>query len=328
MTDVPEHLLQRSRERRAALGLGGGDSGGDAPAPPSGEAPAAAAPAEQAPAKAAPAAAPAAAAPPPPPPPPPPYVTAAETRPKLPVWAVPVLAFLPVWGIIYGFGLTEPAEELDPVLARGQEVYSVCAGCHGAAGQGGSGRPLVDVELTFPDWRDHAAWVREGSELVGAGNPYGDPDRPGGQQISQDGWPPMPGFPNLSDEDLIAVVRYEREVLGGEEEPELAEEGAMEEALRSDVAAGGTHTPGSGGGGGGAGQDPEGEGGDSPVARAEAEGGETMEGSEEADTQAGNDDGGNDTGTRTEGGGSTGGDSGSTGEGGSSGDGGPASGGR
>ena len=33
MTEVPEHLLQRSRERRAALGLGGGEAGEAAPAP-------------------------------------------------------------------------------------------------------------------------------------------------------------------------------------------------------------------------------------------------------------------------------------------------------
>jgi mono/diheme cytochrome c family protein len=264
VTDVPEHLLQRSRERRAALGLGGGDAGGAAPTPPAGDAPAAEAPAAKAPAKAAPAAAPVAAAPPPPPPPPPPYVTAAQSRPKIPVWAVPVLAFLPIWGILYGFGLTEPAEPLEPQLALGQQVYTQCAGCHGAQGQGGTGRPLVDVELTFPDWRDHAAWTRQGSDAVGAGNPYGDPDRPGGQHISQQGWPPMPAFPNLTDEEIIAVVRYEREVLGGEEEPELAEADAQETALaEADF--------------------------DAPIGQARAQGGEAMADDAAAGTAAGQD---------------------------------------
>jgi hypothetical protein len=53
MTEIPEHLLKRSQERRKALGLGGGDEGGDAApaedAAPEAEAPAAeetAAPAE------------------------------------------------------------------------------------------------------------------------------------------------------------------------------------------------------------------------------------------------------------------------------------------
>jgi hypothetical protein len=45
MTEIPEHLLKRSQERRKALGLGGGDDGGDAApaedATPEAEAPAA-----------------------------------------------------------------------------------------------------------------------------------------------------------------------------------------------------------------------------------------------------------------------------------------------
>ena len=45
MTEIPEHLLKRSQERRKALGLGGGDDGGDAApaedAAPEAEAPAA-----------------------------------------------------------------------------------------------------------------------------------------------------------------------------------------------------------------------------------------------------------------------------------------------
>jgi len=66
MAEVPEHLLERSRERRRALGLPvpGEEGGGGAAAPPADEAPAAEAPAAEAPAAEAPAAeAPAAEAP-------------------------------------------------------------------------------------------------------------------------------------------------------------------------------------------------------------------------------------------------------------------------
>lgn len=223
MTEIPEHLLARSRERRAALGLGGGDQGGaDAGAPSQASQEADAAPAK-APAPKAPAAPPAPPAPPPPPPPPPPYVTAAQGRPNIPRWAVPVLAMLPIWAVVYAGVLDVPEQAItDPVLAQGEEIYSSCAGCHGSGGEGGTGPALNggEVLLTFPDPQQHIAWVTEGSP--GGGTPYGSPDRPGGQQISQGG---MPGFgEQLSEEEIIAVVRYEREVLSGEEGSALAGE--------------------------------------------------------------------------------------------------------
>ena len=229
MTEIPEHLLARSRERRAALGLGGGDEGGaDAAASSQATQDAEAAPAK-APAPKAPAAPPAPPAPPPPPPPPPPYVTAAQSRPNVPRWAVPVLAMLPIWAVVYAGVLDVPEQAItDPVLAQGEEIYSSCAGCHGTTGEGGTGPALSggEVLLTFPDPQQHIAWVTEGSP--GGGTPYGSPDRPGGQQISQGG---MPAFgEQLSEEEIIAVVRYEREVLSGEEGSALAGEEGGESA--------------------------------------------------------------------------------------------------
>ncbi len=236
MTEVPEHLLRRSRERRAALGLGGGEGGppageGEAPAAPEGASAAAPARAEATPAAAAPAPAPAV---PEPPKPPPPYVAAALARPKVPKWAIPVLAALPLWALVYAGSLYVPsAASADPVLSEGEEIYSVqCSGCHGGTGGGGQGRPLSngDVLLTFPDPQDHIDWVREGTALVGEGNPYGDPDRPGGQHIGgETTGGPMPGFGEaLNEEQIIAVVRYEREILSGETESVLAEGGEGE----------------------------------------------------------------------------------------------------
>ena len=255
MTEVPEHLLQRSRERRAALGLGGGD----APAAPTSEASAApASTGEAAPAPVAAAPAPVVpAGPPPPPPPPPPYVAAALARPKVPAWAVPVLALLPVWAIVYAGALVVPEKGItDPVLLEGQGVYaSSCASCHGADGGGGVGRPLSagEVLLTFPDPAQHIAWVQNGSPA--AGTPYGNPDRPGGQHISSDtSGGPMPPFADLlTEEEILAVVRYEREILGGEAESALAasEPGAPAgEAPAEEAHSAGGDTPAEGGGGG------------------------------------------------------------------------------
>jgi mono/diheme cytochrome c family protein len=232
VTEVPEHLLRRSRERRAALGLGGGEGG-----PPPSEGESAAAPegtSAAAPVRAEDAAAPAAMAPaaPPaplePPKPPPPYVAAAMARPKVPKWAIPVLAALPLWALVYAGSLYVPSKaDTDPVLKEGESIYAVqCSGCHSGDGSGGQGRPLSNGEvlLTFPDPADHIAWVEGGSESVGAGNPYGDPNRPGGQHIAEEtAGGPMPAFGDvLSEDEIVAVVRYEREVLSGETESALA----------------------------------------------------------------------------------------------------------
>jgi mono/diheme cytochrome c family protein len=233
VTEIPEHLLRRSRERREALGLA--KPGEAAPPAPASEAgavePAAAVPAapETAPA-------PAPAAPPPPPPPPkpdPPYVQAAKRRRRIPIWAMPVLVALPVWGFIYATTLETPTNPNDP-LTVGQEVYGQCAPCHGATGGGGVGPALTDGDtvLTFPDFRDHLIWVRDGTAAARPDRTYGDPNREGGAHTLDDFSGTMPAFGSLSEEDLIAVVRYEREVLSGvdpADEPDLvaASEGDM-----------------------------------------------------------------------------------------------------
>ena len=219
MTEVPEHLLRRSRERREALGLAGGPSSApsETAAPAESAESTAAAPAGAAPqAAAAPAVPQAAAAPavveeaattn---------YVAPEATRSRIPVWVMPVLVALPLWGVLYvgAFGDRTTKPVLDP-LTLGQQVYagSGCSACHGGQGQGGVGPPLANGESakTFPDEADHAAWVKTGSQPF-AGRPYGDPDREGGQRGPASGG--MPGFPNLSEAEVQAVVKFEREKL-------------------------------------------------------------------------------------------------------------------
>ncbi len=209
MTEVPEHLLQRSRERRAALGLSTGDEGGEAkPAAPAKAEAAEEQPAAATPAPAAPAAPP---APAPEPEPVPAVVVAAQSRPRIPVWALSVLAVLPLWAIVYVGVLTEH-EETVGVLALGEELFVAnCAACHGATGGGGVAPALADPQLleTFPDFDEQLTFVAEGSV---AGEPYG--------AAGDVGTGAMPGFGGqLSEEELRAVVIYER-FLAGEEPPE------------------------------------------------------------------------------------------------------------
>lgn len=205
MTEIPEHLLKRSKERRSAIG-------GDAPAPDAGATsasqPAADAPAATTPAvPAATAATPAPAAPAPPPAPVRPEVAAAQRRRKIPFWALPVLAGLPLWAYIYQATLEPPpAGESDP-LTLGGEVYSSCQACHGASGGGVSGPALTGVLETFPDYRDHLMWVKLGDEAFPG--TYGANAKPNTAGV-------MPGFGGtLSEQELAEVVLFERVEFGG-----------------------------------------------------------------------------------------------------------------
>lgn len=242
MTEIPEHLLKRSRDRRSALGLGGGegDVGGDAAATPAAPAatpataaaPAAATPAAPAGRKAA--AAPAAA---PPPKPDSPVVAAAKRRAKIPFWAMAGLSLLPIWIFMYVRAVTEPPEAAAGPLGIGAEVYTGnCATCHAAGGAGGSGRQLNEGEviLTFPRIEDHIRFVWFGTEeyeAAGITN-YGNPDRPGpgGAHLTRSfTGAAMPGWSSLGGEEVLSVVCDERFGFDGgldpaSEDPAIAHE--------------------------------------------------------------------------------------------------------
>jgi len=220
LTEIPEHLLKRSRERRAALGLGGDAPPAEAPAPGGSEP--SSAPAEAAPVPAAAAATPAPVeeAKPEPPKPVPAYIQAAQQRRRVPVWAMPVLAALPLWAYVYVSTLSPAPVENDP-LTLGEAVYTSagCSGCHGASGAGSASVPgFVDGQVTevWKDYRDQMAWVRLGEDGF-PGSTYGDN---GQQKVGAT----MPAHPGLSDEELAQVVLYERRALGGEEAPDPAED--------------------------------------------------------------------------------------------------------
>jgi mono/diheme cytochrome c family protein len=214
VTEIPEHLLRRSRERREALGLGGGGGGGEgasAPAPvpetAAVDAPAAAATPAVAEEAGAPALLEEEA---------PTYLAPARpARHKVPLWVMPVLIGLPLWAALYpgAFSSHQKKVVLTP-LQDGANVYrSACSSCHGASGEGGVGPKLSGGEaaLTFPNPQDHIAWVQTGSQTK-QGQKYGDPNRKGGQHVATKG--DMPAFAgSLTSQQINDVVQYERTTL-------------------------------------------------------------------------------------------------------------------
>ncbi|MAT06131.1 MAG: hypothetical protein CL424_13915 [Acidimicrobiaceae bacterium] len=224
MTEIPEHLLKRSRDRRAALGLGGDDAGNggdDAAAKPAADKPATTAGSAPAPAAstapAGRAAAPAPAAPPPPKPDTP-VVAAYKQRRRVPFWAMAALGVLPVWAFLYARALTEQPEEVAGPIGIGAEVYASCQSCH-PGGNEGVGYAFAGGEVleTFPHIEDQIRYVYFGTEQynIAGVEIYGNPDREGGPHITG-ARNVMPGFGGeLTDEEILSVVCHERFTLGG-----------------------------------------------------------------------------------------------------------------
>jgi mono/diheme cytochrome c family protein len=216
VTEIPEHLLKRSKDRKNELS-GGGESS---------DAPASSTPATTASAAPAPAAKSAAPAPKPKKVDPP-YVVAAKTRRKIPFWAMAGLSSLPIWAFMYFIALKPAEEVVAGPISTGIEYYSGCAGCHGANGAGGAGRPLYQGESlkTFPHIEDMLNFVYNGSsKYVAAGlDVYGDPNREGGAHamLSYNGNPmPQQGEKAggaLTEYQILGVVCHIRYDLSGAE---------------------------------------------------------------------------------------------------------------
>lgn len=213
MTEIPEHLLKRSKERReAASGGATSDAGASVPATTS-SAPAVAKSAEPV-ATATPA-----------PKPDPSYVVAAKSRKKIPFWAMATLSLLPLWAFMYMLALKPQEKVVEGPLAIGASVYGSCAGCHGAEGQGGAGRVFAGGEVlkTFPKIEDMLNFVYTGSQAYASQNIkyYGDLNREGGAHapLSYNGNPmPMQGEKaggGLTEAQILGVVCHERYTISG-----------------------------------------------------------------------------------------------------------------
>ncbi len=109
-----------------------------------------------------------------------------------------------------------PAGGATDYLAMGAGLYTggpACVGCHGGAGEGGTGPPLTSVLATFSSCLDHIEWVTKGTTGFQAEGrtSYGDLGTPVGASSAV-----MPSFGSrLSAEQLAAVVTFERVRLGG-----------------------------------------------------------------------------------------------------------------
>jgi hypothetical protein len=219
VTEIPEHLLKRSKAARVQA------EGGAAPAEnaaavatPSGTSVAGS---ETTPAVAARAAAPAVPAGPPPPKPDIPVVAAAKARKKIPFWAFATLSTLPLWAFMYVRALTPVAEKVSGPLGVGATVFTGCSSCHGTGGEGvpGLGYQFSQGEVlkTFPHIEDQLRWVYNGSDAYATAGIqiYGDPKRAGGAHITK-ARGTMPGqSTQLTESQILAVVCHERYTLGG-----------------------------------------------------------------------------------------------------------------
>ena len=207
VTEIPEHLLKRSKDRQQSGATPSTDVAATTPA----SAPAAV---EQPVVPVAPKVIPD-----------PSYVAAAKSRKKIPFWAMATLSLLPLWAFMYVAALKPQEKVVEGPLAIGAAVYGSCAGCHGAEGQGGAGRALYKGEVmkTFPKIEDMLNFVYTGSQAyVSAGlKVYGDPDREGGAHapLSYNGNPmPMQGEKAggaLTEAQILGVVCHERYAIGG-----------------------------------------------------------------------------------------------------------------
>lgn len=220
MTEIPEHLLKRSRAAK-----GKDDSPGEAGAT-SGASSSAVSPAASAdePAAAGPPALLAAAAATPkdptpaPAPPKPHYIEAAEARKKMPMWAMFMLFFVPLWAVSFGGTMQLPDLE-DPLFTEAAEIYNVtggCSGCHGGGGGGGVGYQLNNgsVVETFPHVADQMVHIYRGSDAI-KGQSYGA-ERADGRRVAGTRGK-MPASSTLTEIQLELVVFHERVELAGED---------------------------------------------------------------------------------------------------------------
>ena len=120
-------------------------------------------------------------------------------------------------------------------IALGQEVYAgaaACACCHGGGGGGGVGPAFTGGALytTFPTCADHTKWIQLGSAgwQAEVGPTYGAEDT-----VSIGG---MPGFQGkLTEDEIYAVVVFERVVFGGGNTEEVLSDCGLLETEEDEV---------------------------------------------------------------------------------------------
>lgn len=169
------------------------------------------------------------------------------SSPGLPRWLVAAFVLIPALALLYGMtgpngpdcgtagqlaidpetGVAENCDgtafgvDIVNFFTLGQAIYeeglgsrgAACASCHGNAGGGGTGPAFTGGAIisTFSQCTDHIEWVLIGSNAWPDAT-YGDNAKP----VLGSG-AAMPGYPDLTEEELAAVVLYERVAFGDED---------------------------------------------------------------------------------------------------------------
>jgi hypothetical protein len=149
-----------------------------------------------------------------------PWVAAAQSRQKIPYWAIPVLALLPIWAAVYMLTLDTPTPTELGAYEAGNEVYSNkgCSGCHGGAGAGNGNNPALigptGATKVFTVPANQITWIALGSAgYKEAGlETYGDADVVLPIGGGMPGW-----IDSLTAEEIMDATLHERSALNDEE---------------------------------------------------------------------------------------------------------------
>jgi mono/diheme cytochrome c family protein len=148
----------------------------------------------------------------------PPWVQAAEQRPRVPRWAVPVLVLLPLWAAVYMLTLDPPSSTVPDPFSSGAQLYATnCAECHGVGGAGRGGNPALTGSegaiVVFVHPAEQVAWVALGSDgsRAAGSTTYGDGSL---IRVIEGGMPAWGG--SLSAREVMEVVLHERSTLNDE----------------------------------------------------------------------------------------------------------------
>ena len=149
-----------------------------------------------------------------------PWVAAAQSRQKIPYWAIPVLAMLPIWAAVYMLTLDTPTPTELGAYEAGAEVYNNkgCSGCHGGVGAGNGNNPALigptGATKVFTVPANQITWIALGSAgYKEAGlETYGDADVVLPIGGGMPGW-----IDSLTAEEIMDAVLHERSALNDEE---------------------------------------------------------------------------------------------------------------
>jgi hypothetical protein len=190
VTEIPEHLLKRSRERRAALGLGGEAEAASTPATTSATTPAVAAAAPRRPPATGPAPGGGAgsgrcstpqARPGAPP-------SCRKRRRRIPFWAMAALSLMPVWAFMYARSLTETAEAAEGRSDWAPRSTASARRATAATAAAASVTPSPAERCCGPSPTSRTRSATSTSARASTTSPawtiYGNPDREGGPHIT------------------------------------------------------------------------------------------------------------------------------------------------